>query len=69
MFINRFQLIYPTCAIGGESFMSASSSLIPELPLSISAACEEKDFERAKKNQELFTKALNIFPKYGKFHF
>ncbi|XP_033216646.1 N-acetylneuraminate lyase-like isoform X2 [Belonocnema kinseyi] len=67
VFLGAEKLIYPTCAIGGESFMSASSSLIPELPLSIFAACREKDFERAKKNQELFTKSLNIFPKYGNY--
>ncbi|XP_043473732.1 N-acetylneuraminate lyase-like [Leptopilina heterotoma] len=59
------KLIYPACALGVEAFISASSNLFPELPLTISEAWKNKDFEKAKKHQELFTKSLNVYPLFG----
>ena len=37
--------------------------------MSITAAWQVKDFERAKKNQQLFTTALNILGKYSNLEF
>ena len=60
-----FQLIYSACALGGELFMLPSCNALPDLSSSILRAWKVKDFETAKKNQDLYTTAFQIFKKYG----
>ena len=52
--------------MGLESFILTGANVFPELALSILDAWQKRDFETARKKQELYSKAYAIMEKYGK---
>ena len=51
--------------MGLESFILTGANVFPELALSVLTAWKKRDFETARKKQELYSKAYNLLEKYG----
>lgn len=65
VFLGNDELILPSCTMGSELFILTGANVFPELVLSILSAWKKRDFETAKKQQELYSKAYTLMEKYG----